>query len=124
MALSDYEKKVLAEMEHHLRQQDPALADAMSKAAPKPAKAESEEAPPKQFSPRRVALGGLLATVGLVVVLVGVTMGFSWLSAALGALGFLLMVFGVLYALRADTDGAGRAQRTRRKGVAEATPGK
>lgn len=99
MALSDYEKKILAEMEQHLRQQDPDLADAMSKAAPPaPSAAPSES----NLSPRRIALGSILAAAGLAIVLVGVTIGFSVLTIVLGALGFLMMVAGVLYALSSD----------------------
>ena len=42
MALSEYEKQILAEMEQHLRQQDPDLADTMSSSLPEPEKALSE----------------------------------------------------------------------------------
>lgn len=99
MALSDYEKKILAEMEQHLRQQDPDLADAMSKAAP-----PAPSTPPSEsnLSPRRIALGSILAAAGLAIVLVGVTIGFSVLTVVLGAVGFLMMVAGVLYALSSD----------------------
>lgn len=99
MALSDYEKQVLAEMEQHLRQQDPSLADAMAKAAP--SDPEPKE-PSNPLSVRRIAIGGILAAGGLGVVLVGVSMGFSLLTVVLGAVGFLMMVGGVLYALSTE----------------------
>lgn len=99
MALSEYEKQILAEMEQHLRQQDPDLADAMAQAAPPTVE---PAAPKSELSPRRIALGSILAAAGLAIVLTGVTIGFSILSVILGAVGFLLMVGGVLYALSAD----------------------
>lgn len=96
MALSEYEKQVLAEMEQHLRQQDPDLADAMAKAAPV-ARASAE--PSSKLSPRRIALGGILAAAGLAIVITGVSISFSVVSVILGVVGFVMMVGGVLYAL-------------------------
>ena len=81
MALSEYEKQILAEMEQHLRQQDPDLADAMAQAAPP---AVEPVAPKSQLSPRRIALGSILAAAGLAIVLTGVTIGFSVLSVVFG----------------------------------------
>lgn len=120
MALSEYEKQVLAEMEQHLRQQDPELADAMAKAAP--AKPEAP-APSKPLSVRRIALGSILAAAGLGIVLVGVSMGFSFSTVVLGALGFLMMVGGVLYALSTD-DPFGKGKDKKDKGKKPASPPK
>lgn len=101
MALSDYEKQVLAEMEQHLRQQDPDLADAMASTLPKE-EAPVTPAPSKPLSPRRIALGSILAALGLGSILAGVTIGVLVWAVILGALGFLLMVGGVLLALSPD----------------------
>ncbi len=100
MALSEHEKQVLAEMERHLREQDPKLADAIAGAGVAPK--EEPKATVHSFSPRRIALGSILAAAGLAVVLGGVTLGFSVVTALLGAVGFLMMVGGVLYALQTD----------------------
>ncbi len=111
MALSEYEQQILAEMEQHLRQQDPELADAMAKAAPSVA---PKQEPKPKLSPRRIALGGILAAAGLAIVLTGVTIGFSVLSVVLGAVGFLMMVGGVLFAL--STPKGGDQRRPAKKG--------
>ena len=118
MALSDYEKQVLAEMEQHLRQQDPGLADAMAKGAP--SSPEPEE-PSKPLSVRRIAIGSILAAGGLGIVLVGVSMGFSFLTVVLGVLGFAMMVGGVLYALSTE-EPFGKGKGKKRGGSAGANP--
>lgn len=96
MALSEYERKVLAEMEQHLRAQDPALADKM--AAPPPQKPASGASSSRR-SPRKIALGSILAAAGLTLALVGVGVDSVAITILLGALGFLMMVGGVLYAM-------------------------
>lgn len=104
MALSEYEKKVLAEMEQHLRQQDPDLADTMASSLPETEPTpERPQSPP--LSPRRIALGSILAAVGLAAVLLGVTIGTALWTIILGVVGFALMVFGVLLALSTDKNG-------------------
>ncbi|WP_099332120.1 DUF3040 domain-containing protein [Actinomyces minihominis] len=101
MALSEYEKQILAEMEQHLRQQDPDLADTMASSLPEP-EPEVSAQPAAPLSPRRIALGSILATVGLASVLIGVTIAVTLWTILLGVLGFAMMVFGVLYALSSD----------------------
>ncbi len=101
MALSEYEKQILAEMEQHLRQQDPDLADTMASSLPEP-EPEVTVQPSAPLSPRRIALGSILATVGLASVLIGVTIAIALWTIILGVLGFAMMVFGVLYALSSD----------------------
>lgn len=94
MALSDYEKQVLEQMEAQLRKQDPDLASAMSSSAPDEAK------PIGKLRPRTIALGSIIAIVGLAVILGGVSLGYGIWAIVLGILGFGLMVAGVLLALR------------------------
>ncbi len=98
MALSDYEKQVLAEMEAQLKQADPSLASVMTGSLP----STKPEEPAGRLSPRRVALGAILAIIGLVVVIAGVSTGFGIWAVVLGVVGFFLMVGGIMLALRPD----------------------
>ena len=104
MALSDYEKQILAEMEQELRKQDPALADTMATSLPKeePAVKEAPAKPP--LSPRRIAIGSILVAFGLATVLAGMSFSFSVWTVVLGALGFVMMVGGLLYAFSTSKD--------------------
>ncbi len=97
MALSDYEKQVLAEMEQHLRNADPDLADAMASSLPEE---EEVQEPPTRLSPRRIALGAILVTLGLGAILLGVSLGLTVWAILMGVVGFAAMVAGSLYALR------------------------
>lgn len=113
MALSEYEKQVLEQMEAELRRADPDLASTMSKA---PAPKEQAPTAPGRLDPRRVAAGSVLAVAGLGVVLAGVGMGSVVWTIVLGVIGFAMMVGGVLLALRTD-DGPRRSGRgARRRG--------
>ena len=96
MALTEYEKKILEQMEASLREEDPALASQMS--APVSDELESE-APAAPRGPRRIALGLTGAVLGLSVLVAAVSLGYSVLSILLGVAGFVLTVAGVLYAL-------------------------
>ncbi len=96
MALTEYEKKILEQMEASLREEDPALASQMS--AP-----VSEEPEPKAAegprAPRRIALGLTGAVLGMIVLVAAVSLGYSVVSILLGVIGFAVTVAGVLYAL-------------------------
>ena len=96
MALTEYEKRILEQMEASLREEDPALASQMS--APVSDELESE-APAAPRGPRRIALGLTGAVLGMVVLVAAVSLGYSVLSILLGVAGFALTVAGVLYAL-------------------------
>lgn len=99
MALSDYEKQVLAGMEAQLREADPKLASVMTSSLPD----DSLKAPGK-LSPRRIALGSIVAILGLAIVVVGVSLGVGIWAIVLGVVGFVFMVGGVLWALKVDRD--------------------
>lgn len=118
MALSEYEKQVLAEMEQELRKADPDLADVMASSLPEvePELPKPVSKPP--LSPRRIAVGSILVAIGLVVVLAGMSFSFSVWTILLGAAGFLTMVGGVLYALTPDKAAkpSARADGSERKG--------
>lgn len=95
MALTEYEKKILEQMEASLREEDPALASQMSTPA-----AEEEDEPARgPRAPRRIALGLTGAVLGMVVLVAAVSLGYSILSILLGVAGFALTVAGILYAL-------------------------
>ena len=95
MALTEYEKKILEQMEASLREEDPALASQMSAPA-----AEEETEPDRgPRAPRRIALGLTGAVLGMVVLVAAVSLGYSILSILLGVAGFALTVAGILYAL-------------------------
>ncbi|MDN5963941.1 MAG: DUF3040 domain-containing protein [Actinomyces sp.] len=117
MALSDYEKQVLEQMEAELRRADPDLASTMS------SKADASDAPsePGHLNPRRLAAGSVLALAGLGVVLAGVSVGEIVWAIALGVVGFAMMVGGVLLALRTDP-GPGRVDRRPAQGGSPKRP--
>lgn len=81
MALSEYERRVLAEMEEHLRADDPKLAQSLRTS--------------RGLDIRRVSLGVLGLILGLTGLVAGVATGHIWL----GVLGFVVMLVGVLWAL-------------------------
>ena len=95
MALTEYEKKILEQMEASLREEDPALASQMSA----PAVEEDPEPARGPRAPRRIALGLTGAVLGMVVLVAAVSLGYSILSILLGVAGFALTVAGVLYAM-------------------------
>jgi hypothetical protein len=82
MPLSEYEQRVLEEMEQQLRSDDPKLAKAISGGAPR--------------RPLHVALGGVVVLAGIGLLFVGLYNAQIWL----GLLGFVAMFGGVLLALR------------------------
>ena len=109
MALTEYEKKILEQMEASLREEDPALASQMS--APVSDELESE-APAAPRGPRRIALGLTGAVLGMIVLVAAVSLGYSVLSILLGVAGFALTVAGVLYALSRTGGKASAAEKS------------
>ncbi|MGC5626830.1 DUF3040 domain-containing protein [Georgenia sp. Z1344] len=85
MPLSDYEQRMLAQMEAQLHADDPRLAETLG-----------DTSGPDL---RKVALGALVAVVGIGGLVGGVATGWIWL----GVLGFLAMVGGVLLAMTPST---------------------
>ena len=77
MALTEYEKKILEQMEASLREEDPALASQMSA----PAVEEDPESARGPRAPRRIALGLTGAVLGMVVLVAAVSLGYSILSS-------------------------------------------
>lgn len=88
MPLSEYEQRVLHQMEQQLRSDDPHLAESFT--------------PQSSFSVRRLALGALLVLLGLSCLVAGVALSHVWL----GVLGFLVMLGGVLFAASRSTSEA------------------
>ena len=112
MALTEYEKKILEQMEASLREEDPALASQMSAPA-----AEEEDEPARgPRAPRRIALGLPGAVLGMVVLVVAVSLGYSIISILLGVAGFALTVAGILYALsRPGSESSDRSRVPKQK---------
>ncbi|MDO5494089.1 MAG: DUF3040 domain-containing protein [bacterium] len=82
MPLSEYEQRVLAQMEQQLRDADPELA-------------QSLQAPARgRFDVRRLSLGILVALIGIGALVAGVAANQVWL----GILGFVGMLAGALLA--------------------------
>ena len=93
MALSDYEKQVLAQMEEQLHTEDPKMADRMRETSTKVAAASS--------SPRRVAAGVVMVLIGVAMLIGGLiaTPAFGnlgFLGTGISVLGFVVIVLGVL----------------------------
>ncbi|WP_156251199.1 DUF3040 domain-containing protein [Pseudactinotalea terrae] len=82
MPLSEYEQRVLDEMEQQLRSDDPKLARTISGGAPR--------------RPLHVALGGFVVIAGIGLLFAGLWNAQVWL----GLIGFVAMFGGVLLALR------------------------
>lgn len=85
MPLSEEEQRILQQMEQQLRSESPRLHESLS----------SSSAPSLQLEPRRIALGGALLLIGLVILVAGVAS--TW--TVVGILGFGVMVAGVLIAI-------------------------
>ncbi|GAA1624052.1 DUF3040 domain-containing protein [Georgenia ruanii] len=97
MPLSEYEQRMLQQMEQQLRSDDPRLANTLAD-KPRP-------------DVRRLSLGVLLFLLGLGGLVGGVATGYVWL----GVLGFLAMLAGVMLAIggpRGTAKARGRGKRT------------
>lgn len=81
MPLSEYEQRVLEQMERQLHAEDPKLADSM------------EHPTISRRGPWRYVVGALAVVVGLTLLLVGVSSSFVWL----GIVGFVAMFLGVTF---------------------------
>lgn len=94
MPLSEYEQRVLAQMESQLRDADPKLARSLDS--------------PASLDFRRLSIGVVIGIIGICVLVAGVATTQIWL----GVLGFLAMFGGALYAM----------SRTSSKKASKATP--
>lgn len=90
MGLSDREQEAFAEIESQLISEDPKFASQMQLGSNQPA---------RRFSTRNIVLGVLAATVGIVVLLTGVTIDAIWL----GIVGFIIMGGGIYLASKQTT---------------------
>lgn len=97
MPLSEYEQRVLEQMEQQLRSDDPRLADAI--------------AGRRTRRPVNMAIGIVAVIAGLGALIGGVAAGQTWL----GIIGFILMFGGVLFATHKTqtADAAPRASKGR-----------
>ncbi|WP_043503365.1 DUF3040 domain-containing protein [Georgenia sp. SUBG003] len=94
MPLSEYEQRMLQQMEQQLRSDDPKLANTLAdKSRP---------------NVRRLSLGILLFLLGLGGLVGGVATGYNWLGVLVGVLGFLAMLGGVMLAITGPRGGAAK----------------
>ncbi|QOQ39015.1 DUF3040 domain-containing protein [Trueperella pecoris] len=85
MALSDYERKMLEQLEAQLADDDPTLAQSL---------ATDEHAPTATaFSPKHLVIGLIVAVLGLLIVLGGVAAEII----LVGVLGFVVVFAGLWY---------------------------
>lgn len=104
MALSDYEKQVLEEMEAQFGSQPASFNDHSRPNA-------NGEQQTGRLSPRKVAVGALMIIAGLLVLIAAVSLGYSAISLIVGVAGFLLMVGGAWYALTAKGSSSSSDQK-------------
>lgn len=98
MALSEYEKQVLQELEAEFSRDSSEAATSAAKLAEQMGKAHGPSAR-GHFVPRYIAAGGVIVVFGLGILLTAVTLGYSLWSILLGVLGFICMLGGILLAL-------------------------
>jgi len=87
VALTEAERKLLAELEQTLKAEDPKLADKLA-------------APARHVHPTRAVLGGLGIIVGLLALVIG--MSVHW---AVSVAGFLVMLGSILLVMSAWSPG-------------------
>ncbi|WP_265523392.1 DUF3040 domain-containing protein [Oerskovia flava] len=89
MPLSEYEQRVLEQMERALTSDDPRLASTLQSS--------------RRKSPLRFVLAGVGVIGGLLLLVLGVAISMPWL----GVVGFVLMFAGVVYAFSAPRKPSG-----------------
>ncbi|WP_124039646.1 DUF3040 domain-containing protein [Neoactinobaculum massilliense] len=105
MALSDYERQMLEELEAQLQDEDPTFARSMK---PEPAPVSVS----RQLSIHHLVLGLLAAVVGIAVLVWGISQNWIWL----GVVGVIIMFAGGWYIDRGYTSTPVEpAQRSARK---------
>lgn len=131
MALSDYEKEVLAELEAEFASDTTAHGTSAHRAAQefhRQATQPDSEPARGPLSPRRIAIGLIAAVLGISGLLTAVTIGYSALSIAVGIASFVVAVLGVYYAIHQPHNGgattalqSGRTPSGRTGGAAKKT---
>lgn len=105
MALSDYEKQVLEEMEAQFDHQPSSFRDHVREDAHSPRSSS-------KLSPKRVAVGSLMIVAGLLILVAAVSLGYSVISLIVGVAGFLFMLGGAWYALQTPRVARSGGKRT------------
>lgn len=112
MALSEYEKQVLQELEAEFSRDSSEAATSAAQLAEQMGKAEAESAR-GHFVPRFVAGGIVIVVLGLGILLTAVSLGYSIWSILLGVLGFICMLGGILLALHTQSSAGKTAKEER-----------
>jgi Flp pilus assembly protein TadB len=102
MPLSEHERKLLAQLEKQLHEDDPKFANSM------------ESATSRSQSARNLVIFVLSALAGVFILLVGVTLP----NIFVGVLGFIVMVSGVYYATRRSGISAAKGSKAGKKRTA------
>lgn len=110
MALSEYEKQVLQELEAEFSRDSSEAATSAAKLAEQMGKADAEGAR-GHFVPRFVAAGIVIVVLGLGILLTAVSLGYSIWSILLGVLGFICMLGGILLALHTQPASGSKPKR-------------
>ena len=105
MALSDYEKQVLEEMEAQFDHQPSSFRDHVREDAHSPRSSS-------KLSPKRVAIGSLMIVAGFLILVAAVSLGYSVISLIVGVAGFLFMLGGAWYALQTPRVARSGGKRT------------
>lgn len=109
MALSEQDRQILEQLELQLREDDPALASTLS------SQRSSKKQAKKTYAPRRVALGLVLAVLGLIIPIIGISASSLWVTVAIGVVGFALMLTGVLFIAIPTVDNPDAAPKQARR---------
>ncbi|EEH64023.1 hypothetical protein HMPREF0044_1042 [Gleimia coleocanis DSM 15436] len=96
MGLSEQERKILEQMEQEFRQDDPELASTLGLNT-KPLAGKPQL---RKFSAANIAIGLILLSVGLVLPIIGISIGGTVATVGFGLVGFALMFFGILYVFK------------------------
>lgn len=99
MPLSEQEQRLLDEMERHLMSND----------------ADVVTAPGRALSYRNIVIGSILVLAGLGALIAGVSIGFNtgFLGIAVGVVGFLVMLGGVVFAVTPTRGAPQKASTTK-----------
>lgn len=104
MPLSEYERKMLEELEAQLADEDPSFADTL--------KQEAEPQSSAQVSVRHLVLGLLVSVVGIGVLVGGITIE----QVLVGVLGVVIMFAGFWYIAEGIGSGPGKPGKGPRRG--------
>ncbi len=108
MPLSEYERKMLEELEAQLAEENPGFAQSMREQGSEPSERAGSSL---QFSLRHLVLGLLLALAGIAILVGGVAIE----QVIIGVLGVVVLFAGMWYIVTGIKTGGEGARRTRQE---------